>query len=77
VNIAENSVLQPPSFKADGEAAAAEKVEFINPKLRPIVEKENGGAAGGQLSNGTKEEWYWLNAYSRIPVSFTRGRRRA
>lgn len=61
VNIAENTVM---SSKAEGET---EKVEFINPNFRPIVEKETN-AKGGQ-QNGTKEEWYWLNAYSRIPVS--------
>lgn len=46
-------------------------MEFINPNLRPIVEKETDEkAAGGERhQNGTKEEWYWLNAYSRIPVS--------
>jgi len=61
INIAENSV----SSKTDGEA---EKVEFINPNFRPIVEKETN--AKNEQSNGTKEEWYWLNAYSRIPVRF-------
>lgn len=60
VNIAENSV----SSKIEGEA---EKVEFINPNFRPIVEKETN--AKSDQSNATKEEWYWLNAYSRIPVS--------
>lgn len=60
VNIAENSV----STKADSEE---EKVEFINPNIRPIVEKETN--TRNEQSNGTKEEWYWLNAYSRIPVS--------
>jgi len=43
-----------------------EKVEFINPNFRPIIEKETN--AKGEAPNGTKEEWYWLNAYSRIPV---------
>lgn len=60
VNIAENSV----SSKIEGEG---EKVEFINPNFRPIVEKET--SSKGEQPNGTKEEWYWLNAYSRIPVS--------
>lgn len=59
VNIAENSV----SSKTDG---GGEKVEFINPNFRPIIEKETN--AKGESPNGTKEEWYWLNAYSRIPV---------
>lgn len=60
VNIAENSV----SSKNEGEE---EKVEFINPNFRPIIEKEINSKS--EQSNGTKEEWYWLNAYSRIPVS--------
>lgn len=59
VNIAENSV----SSKAEGDG---EKVEFINPNFRPFVEKETN--TKDEQSNGTKEEWYWLNAYSRIPV---------
>lgn len=59
VNIAENSV----SSKTGGEG---EKVEFINPNFRPIVEKET--TAKSEQLNGTKQEWYWLNAYSRIPV---------
>lgn len=60
VNIAENSV----SSKSEG---GGQSVEFINPNFRPIVEKETIAKAGDQL-NGTREEWYWLNAYSRIPV---------
>lgn len=60
VNVAENSV----TFKVDGEG---EKVEFINPNIRSIVEKETN-ARNEQLNGTTKEEWYWLNAYSRIPV---------
>jgi len=59
VNIAENSV----SSKTE---SSEEKVEFINPNFRPIIEKETN--AKGEPPNGTKEEWYWLNAYSRIPV---------
>lgn len=64
VNIAENTVSS--SIKTEVET---EKVEFINPNYRPIVEKEN--KAKSDQSNGTKEEWYWLNAYSRIPVSIS------
>lgn len=59
INIAENSVTS----KNEGEG---EKVEFINPNFRPIIEKEDSKS---DQPNGTKEEWYWLNAYSRIPVS--------
>lgn len=59
MNIAENSV----SPKTEGDR---ENVEFINPNLRPIVEKETNNK--DDQPNGTKEEWYWLNAYSRIPV---------
>lgn len=62
VNIDENSV----SSKTEGDG---QNVEFINPNLRPIVEKETIAKAGEQ-SNGTREEWYWLNAYSRIPVRY-------
>lgn len=64
VNIAENSVTS--SIKTEVET---EKVEFINPNFRPIAEKEN--KAKSDQSNDTKEEWYWLNAYSRIPVSIS------
>lgn len=70
-NIAENSVTSSNKAGAgDDGTGDAERVEFINPNLRPIVEKETDAAAAkvGQ-PNGTKEEWYWLNAYSRIPVS--------
>lgn len=61
VNIAENTVM---SSKAEEET---EKAEFINTNSRPIMEKETN-ANGGQ-SNGTKGEWYWVNAYSKISVS--------
>lgn len=60
VNVAENSV----SSKTGSEGG---QVEFINPNLRPIVEKET--VDKNEQSNGTKVDWYWLNAYSRIPVS--------
>ncbi|KAL5235357.1 hypothetical protein ACI65C_002767 [Semiaphis heraclei] len=64
VDIAENSVS--PKTESGGE-----KVEFINPNFRPIIEKETN--AKGEPPNGTKEEWYWLNAYSRIPVAALQG----
>lgn len=70
VNIAENSVMSSKTKDhRGGDEAPGEKVEFINPNLRPIVEKEIDGAAGPQSNGTAKEQWYWLNAYSRIPVS--------
>lgn len=72
VNIAENSVMSSKIMDRRGDEATEESVEFINPNFRPIVEKEIDGT-GEPQSNGTaKEEWYWLNAYSRIPVSTRR-----
>lgn len=90
VNIAENSVstknegvgkkidFSNPNLRSvvEKETKADEdgkNVEFINPNLRPVVEKETN-SKGANQPNGTREEWYWLNAYSRIPVSIFRER---
>ncbi|XP_050443894.1 uncharacterized protein LOC126847631 [Adelges cooleyi] len=76
VNIDENFVSSsssPSSLLGAKTEREGENVEFINPNLRPIVEKETNDHNADSSFNGTREEWYWLNAYSRIPVAALQG----